>query len=456
MHPNGRVGHCAGMTWIKPLRSKLGSKLLISSGLPLAAALALTLPAAPAAAAPSASSTAASNLLNFREGIDLIDADPQAVKPARPEILHASLSSESWNDASDSQPTVHEIYTQLQDALYDYRHRWGSLPQTRISAGPTMRPGQSGARIALLRERLGLGEGDHFDAELGSAVRAYRSDHGLGDSALVDASTLASLNRGAEHYEKLILLNMERARALPVNSDRYILVDAAAARLWLYENGRARDSMKVVVGGVASPTPMMSTLIRAAEINPYWNVPPDLVQRLIAPRVVKEGIKYLSGQQYEVLSDWSNEAELVDPGTVDWKAVAEGRANVRVRQRPGPANAMGDIKFMIRNDFGVYLHDTPSKDLFAKEQRWLSNGCVRVEDAKRLAQWLFGETPKAISGHAGELVPLDQPVPVYITYLTAAPGSGGAVAFRSDPYGRDASAMAYMFRSSFQSAARAK
>ena len=217
---------------------------------------------------------------------------------------------------------------------------------------------------------------------------------------------------------------------------RYILVDAAAARLWTYENGRVRDTMRVVVGRITDQTPMIAGMIRYATLNPYWNVPPDLVASRIAPNVLDDGMSYLRGRGYEVLSDWSNNPVQLDPETIDWAAVAAGRREIRVRQRPGPSNAMGRMKFQFPNNLGVYLHDTPERDLLRETARQFSAGCVRVEDAPRLARWLFGRMPTAPSRAPEQQVPLHQPVAVYITYLTAAP-DGDRIAFREDVYGRD-------------------
>jgi murein L,D-transpeptidase YcbB/YkuD len=376
------------------------------------------------------------SLLGPREGIDLIAAD------VGPSVGMTALSYSVGNSpAASSQSNPHAA--ELRIALDSYRATWGRLPRTQIPAGAAMRIGHHGMRVAALRERLGLDAGDHFDEAVAEAVRAYRRTHGLGDSAIADAQTLNSLNRGAEYYEQLIRLNIERAQALPARSGRYILVDAAAARLWMYEDDRLVDSMKVIVGKKESPTPMLATSIRWAELNPYWNVPHNLVQKTIAPGVMREGLGYLRRQQYDVMSDWTHDAKVLDPGEVDWRQIAEGKAQVRVRQRPGAANAMGEIKFVMRNDLGIYLHDTPNKELFAREDRWQSNGCVRVEDARRLARWLAPEL--TASGQDGEFVAIAHPVPVYITYLTVAVDRTGGAAFRADPYLRDAPALARLF-----------
>jgi murein L,D-transpeptidase YcbB/YkuD len=238
---------------------------------------------------------------------------------------------------------------------------------------------------------------------------------------------------------RLIRLNMERARALPADpGERYLLVDAAAARLYMYQDGRVVDSMKVIVGKPSEQTPIMAGLIRYAMTNPYWNLPPDLARRRVAEGVLKDGPKFLKAKRYEVLSSWADGAKPVDPSTVDWRAVASGATELPVRQLPGKDNAMGRVKFMFPNELGIYLHDTPEKNLFAKADRRFSSGCVRVEDAARLAKWLFRKPLAIKPGAPEQRADLPQPVPVYITYLTAAP-EGKTIAFRSDVYGRDSS-----------------
>lgn len=235
-----------------------------------------------------------------------------------------------------------------------------------------------------------------------------------------------------------IVRNLERVRALPANAgSRYVLVDAAGARLWMYEDGKPVDTMRVVVGKADQQTPAMAGFIRFAIVNPYWNVPQDLVQTRIAANVVSKGIGYLASGGYQVLSDWSERPQLVDPRRVDWHAVAAGVQEApRVRQLPGKGNFMGKVKFMFPNDQGIYLHDTPDKHLLKEDARQLSSGCVRLEDAGRLGRWLLNKPLPARVKAAEQRIELPEVVPVYITYLTAMPERSG-IAFRSDSYVRD-------------------
>ena len=382
---------------------------------------------------------------SVQQGVDLIYIDPEIAPAIRQRDALAKelgLSDEAGGGVDLLLP-MNPLYTQLRRGLMSYRASWSGLPQVGVEAGPALKIGTTGERVARLRERLGLNPAGSFNAELGKAVQRYQEAHGIKADGIAGVGTIASLNLGAAHYERLLLINLERARRLPGTSERgrYILVDAGAARLYMFQDGKVQDSMKVIVGKTASATPMMAASIRYASVNPFWNVPPDLARTLIAPKVLSEGLGHLKAERYEVLSDWSPEASVVDPTTVDWKAVADGIVELRMRQLPGRGNSMGEIKFMMPNDYGIYLHDTPDKTLFAKDERWISNGCVRVEDARRLAKWVFGAMPKGSNPDAEEDVQLDKPVPVYITYLTADASSKGAQ-FRKDPYGRDAPLLA--------------
>jgi murein L,D-transpeptidase YcbB/YkuD len=202
---------------------------------------------------------------------------------------------------------------------------------------------------------------------------------------------------------------------IPVHG-RFVLVDAASARLYMIEDGRVEDSMKVIVGKPETPTPELKDVLNYETLNPYWHVTPDLAKTVIAPRVLKDGDAYLAQQGYEVLSGWGPDARVLSPDSVDWKAVAAGQATVYVRQRPGPANSLGRFKFNLPNGDGIYLHDTPKKELFAQDQRALSHGCVRLEDAEKLARWLLGKDPPAASAPEANVL-LPKPVPITISYL---------------------------------------
>jgi murein L,D-transpeptidase YcbB/YkuD len=255
--------------------------------------------------------------------------------------------------------------------------------------------------------------------------------------ALMTAQGLSPQDR------QLVLTNLERIRQIPAQpKGRHIIIDSAGATLWMYDGDKVVDSMKVIVGKPekGKQTPAYAGYIRNAFLNPYWNVPPDFVSSLIARNVLSQGMGYLRRQGYEVLADW-DATELLDPLKVDWAAVRRGDKMVHVRQRPGPANSMGTIKFEFPNPYGIYLHDTPEKDLLDKDNRQLSAGCIRLEDAKRLGSWLMKGDIEAVSKAPEQKIELPQPVPVYVTYLTAHV-DGGRLSLSADPYARDSTTLA--------------
>jgi murein L,D-transpeptidase YcbB/YkuD len=184
-------------------------------------------------------------------------------------------------------------------------------------------------------------------------------------------------------------------------------------------------------------TPLMAGTLRQVTFNPYWNVPVDLAASNIAPNVLRQGVSYLKAKNYEVLSGWDANATVVDPATIDWKAVAAGTIEARVRQKPGNGNMMGAMKFEFPNELGIYLHDTPARNLFDEASRTYSSGCVRLEDAPRLGRWLLGHDPVAVSSQPELNVALGAGVPVFLTYLTVRPESDGSLAYAPDIYGLD-------------------
>lgn len=274
------------------------------------------------------------------------------------------------------------------------------------------------------------GRSTMFAAHVGAVLRMSRLYEEL------RAATLADAARRGGAVDPRLLANLVRARALP-STGRYLVVNPAAAELLMVENGEVSDRMRVVVGTPQTPTAPQASIISYATVNPYWNVPEDLVQKIIAPRIVSQGLSYLKRARYEPVDSFGAGAKVIPPETIDWKAVKAGTAHVKLRQLPGPFNSMGRVKFGFPNPYGIYLHDTSNKPQFAKAARATSNGCVRLEDAPRLARWLLGRDPLAVGGAGDQNLLLPRPVPIYITYLTAQPGAGGALNWANDVYALD-------------------
>jgi murein L,D-transpeptidase YcbB/YkuD len=256
------------------------------------------------------------------------------------------------------------------------------------------------------------------------------------------AWNLAQLTGGL--VDQRVTANLERARAFP-SSGRFVVVDVVSQRLFMFEDGQVRDSMRVIVGKRVTPTPMIASVIHYSTVNPYWNVPDDLVQSLIAPNVLKQGAAYLNDRGYEIVLNWAEDAPRLSPTSINWQAVAAGRERIRVRQKPSPANSMGSFKFAFANGLGIYLHDTPNKAPFADANRWISNGCVRLEDASRFARWLHGRVPAPNTSAPEQHVKVEKGVPIFLTYLSVR-SDGARLTYLDDPYGLDDGRSAFAAR----------
>ena len=253
---------------------------------------------------------------------------------------------------------------------------------------------------------------------------------------LRDAAWSQAQASGSSLADPRIMANLDRVRALPATG-RFILVNSATQQLSMVENGRVVDTMKVVVGRADAQTPMVASTIWFATFNPYWNVPSDLGRKLIAPHVIKDGVGWLSKNGYEVISEW--EKPTVLPSTsVNWKSVIAGTTEVKMRELPGAANSMGVVKFGFGNPQGIYLHDTNNRVLFNNARRTSSNGCIRLEDAKRLGRWMGGDMI-APNANPEQNVRLPQGMPVYVSYVTAT-AQNGQIAFSNDVYNLDTGA----------------
>jgi murein L,D-transpeptidase YcbB/YkuD len=247
------------------------------------------------------------------------------------------------------------------------------------------------------------------------------------------AVTEAAANGG--RASDAVMLNMERARIIPATG-RYILVNTAEQRLHMYDNGQDVGSMKVVVGDkdhYGLPTPIIASTMYYAIANPYWHVPPHLIRKF-APNIAKAPDAYFKAHGYEVISDFSANPTIIAPSTIDWKGVAAGTVHVNMRQKPNSENSMGKMKFPFPNREGIYLHDTPKKEYFALANRAKSNGCIRVEDYRRLANWLFGRDVAAVGSDPEQHISMTRGVPVYVTYLTMVPDSAGMTTFADRYY----------------------
>ncbi|MEJ2206100.1 MAG: L,D-transpeptidase family protein, partial [Gemmatimonadota bacterium] len=280
---------------------------------------------------------------------------------------------------------------------------------------------------------------------LADAVRRFQLRHGLDADGVVGAATVAALNVPAQERLRALELNMERWRWLPEDlGERHVEVNIAAFQLQVVERGHVVQSHRVVVGRQYRQTPMFTGAMTYLVFSPYWHVPPSIAAIDKLP-VVREDPGYLRAQHMVVLDRATNEE--VDPARVDWASITGRELNLRyrLRQDPGPWNALGGVKFMFPNRHNVYLHDTPSRELFNRTARSFSSGCIRVEDPLALAEYVLGDPVRwsrdaireAAARTGEQTVRLDRPIPVHLLYWTAWAAQDGTVHFRDDLYGRD-------------------
>ena len=252
----------------------------------------------------------------------------------------------------------------------------------------------------------------------------------LRDAAFAEAQATGNMTP-----DPRLLANLDRVRSLPAKG-RFLLVDSGSSMLTLYQDGQQLDSMKVITGTEELPTPLIASVMYYITYNPYWHAPDHLVRKTIAPNVIHLGLSYFKSHGYDVIDEWSENANVIDPKSIDWKAAAAGKLHLKIRQAPGPLNSMGILKFPFPNPEDIYLHDTPDHSKFALANRNLSNGCVRVEDAKRLGRWLLGSDPVSPGTEAETRVQLPQGTRIYLTYITAQVRDG-KLTYLPDLYGWD-------------------
>ena len=361
-------------------------------------------------------------------------------------------------------------YAALRNALLHYRKLAGQETGRKrkdrllsVSAGPLLKRGARSPRVAQTREILiflgdldrGSGEAeDFFDSPLERAVTRFQKRHGLKGDGIVGPSTIEALNVPIAERVRQLVVNLERMRwEERQRGERYLIVNIARFELDLVEQGNVVLSMKVVVGKPYLDTPVFQGKMTYLVINPVWNIPSSIAKKEILP-LVKKDPSYLEKEDISILRGWGEDEKEIDPRSIDWNKVTASSLDFRFCQEPGPLNPLGRIKFMFPNTFSVYLHDTPARNLFSKNVRTFSHGCIRVEKALELAGYLLQGDPHwtrkdieaAIENGETEEVRLPRPVSVYMVYVTSWVDKDGSVEFRQDIYKRDAKLYEAMMR----------
>lgn len=363
--------------------------------------------------------------------------------------LAALLAAPDLAAAVDALAPNHYAYRGLRQAFARYREiaAGGGFPA--LGEGPALRRGERDPRVPALRRRLVASgdlaaadalESDLFDTALERAVKRFQHRHGLNDDGVAGPSTQAEMAVPVEVRIGQVRANLERARwILREAPAEAIVVNVAAQRLYVVRGGEVAWETRVVVGRLGTRTPTFRSVLSEVILNPPWSVPAS-----IAPEVVADARRdpdYLTRQGFRVLDAAGGQVAAEE---VERALGAEGSFPYRLRQSPGRANALGHVKFQFDNPYGVYLHDTPARGLFAREHRTFSHGCIRVEDPLRLAElaladpaWDRQALEAAVArGGTRSLRPV-RPLPVLVLYWTAAADLHGELHLYRDVYGRD-------------------
>jgi len=351
---------------------------------------------------------------------------------------------------------AHFAYQGLRRQLARFRRIAEQERWPTIGSGPVLKPGMSDPRLPLVVQRLRItGElgpipvsVTRYQGELVRAVKRFQKHYLLDQDGIIGKKTLAALNIPPSVLIRKIILNMERWRWLPHHlPGRRLFVNIAGFRLIGARDEQTEISMPVIVGKKYHETPVFTGKLRYLVINPYWNIPDSIAVKEIVPAMQRDP-GYLRKHHIRIFKGWAENALEIDPGTLDWQTIGKGIRRYRLRQDPGPDNALGRIKFIFPNHYNIYLHDTPARGLFRRTSRDFSHGCIRVSRPLALAEYVLQENRKKIDRNriqklidSGKrtIMLLDKPMPVHILYRTVrVDRASDEIYFYPDIYGRDA------------------
>lgn len=350
-----------------------------------------------------------------------------------------------------------EDVSRLPEAISHYERIVAQGGWPRIVAGPRLKLGSLEPRVAVLRQRLErsgdlqddrhVPETTRFDTALQAGVKHFQARHGLTADGIVGRQTMEALDVSAEERLRQLRANLSRASTAPPNSSgRAIVVNIPEYHLRAYNNGRPVLGMRVVVGTEYNPTPAFNDTMTFLVFRPYWNIPESIALEEMMPQLRRDP-RALKKKGIEAYAGEGEKARTVDLESIDVDQFAT--SGYRLRQRPGPQNALGSVKFMLPNSHNIYIHDTPADGLFNATDRNFSHGCVRVENPIGLAEFALQGKPEwnraairaAMADGDSRTVSLPHPVPVHIVYRTAWTSDDGTVQFRDDVYGLDETAL---------------
>lgn len=344
-----------------------------------------------------------------------------------------------------------EMFWRLYAALPTYVRLYEQGGWPKVSGSDKIEIGDKSLRVRQVKERLmisgelvALGDDPElYDGALELAVRQFQRNHGLNDDGVIGKRSIEEMNVSAEQRLKQVLLNLDRMRAeSPEFEQRYVFVNIPSTELRVIENGITTFHSKAIVGRVARKTPLLRSEIFQVKLNPDWSVP----AKIAAIDMLKHELQEPGYFYKKNVRVYTKDGAQVDPRRINWKEVkASGTFPFRLKQDAGPENALGPVKLDFPNDHAVFIHGTSAPELFVKQDRFFSSGCVRVEDPLGLAAFLLQDDPswtrprveEVVKGGVTTYAKLKRPIPLHIVYLTAWVDEAGQANFRSDVYDRD-------------------
>jgi murein L,D-transpeptidase YcbB/YkuD len=369
-------------------------------------------------------------------------------------MLQSLVESCSVKPLMDDCMPHHPVYARMRSVLARYRDIAASGGWAPVAPGPTLEKQTRDPRVIALRRRLAATgdlraeatDSDAFDEELEGAVIRFQSRHRLQPDGRVGKNTLQALNVPVSQRIDTIRVALERLRWVIRGVPKtYVLADIAHFEASYYVDNRLVWKSRTQVGRPYRETPVFRSDITYLVFNPTWTIPPGILAKDILPAVQKDP-DYLKERNIRALDKDGNP---IETDSIEWAAYTGGRFPYQLRQDPGPANALGRVKFMFPNPHHVYMHDTPSKALFERENRAFSSGCIRIEKPLDLAalllnapdEWRREKIEETIESGETRTVRLKKPVPVLLLYSTAWVDDDGTVYFTRDIYGRDAAVL---------------
>lgn len=395
-----------------------------------------------------------SHFLNGKVNPETVDSEWQAIRREGDvkAVLSKALQENTIEETLKDLAPNHTGYKGLKNALREYRSIASSGGWDEIPSGETLKPGMTDSlRVPLLISRLkktfdlkeNFSDSYSYSDQLAEAVKKYQVRNGLEADGNLGKLTTASLNVTAAKRVEQIIINMERYRwAAEEMGNHYVIVNIADYQLQIYNNRKKTYEEKVIVGKPFRKTPVFSSKMTYLVFNPTWTVPPTILFNDMLPELKKDA-GYAKSKNIRILQGQGSNAVEVDPYTVNWSSLSKANFPYTLRQDSGPTNALGVVKFMFPNQYNVYIHDTPSKELFSKTDRAFSSGCIRVNNPLKLAQYILNsqewsqeKIDKTVKDGKELSVILKEPFPVHILYLTSWVSDGQAH-FRNDLYERD-------------------